>query len=70
MPTCLKSVHNSFYIDLILTNKPNWFPNSGDYETYVSKFHEPTFTVFKTYVQRPRRKLSDTEIRLTSVIMN
>ena len=48
-PTCFKSVDNPSCIDLLLTNHPKCFHNSGVYETGISDFHKLTFTVIKTY---------------------
>ena len=56
-PTCFKSVDNPSYIDLILTNHPKWFQNSGVYETGISDFHKLTFTVLKTYFQKAKPKI-------------
>ena len=41
-PTCFKSVDNPSFIDLILTNHPKCFQNSGVYETGISDFHKLT----------------------------
>ena len=48
-PTYFKSVDNPSSIDLLLTNHPKCFQNSGVYETVISDFHKLTFTVLKTY---------------------
>ena len=53
-PTCFKSVDNPSCIDLILTNHPKCFQNSGVYETGISDFHKLTFTVLKTYFQKAK----------------
>ena len=46
-PTCFKSVDNLSCIDLILTNHPKCFQNSGVYETGISDFHKSTFKYSK-----------------------
>ena len=56
-PTCFKSVDNPSCIDLILTNHPKCFQNSGVYETGISDFHKLTFTVLKTYFQRAKPRI-------------
>ena len=56
-PTCFKSVDNPSCIDLILTNHPKCFQNSGVYETGISDFHKLTFTVLKTYFQKAKRRI-------------
>ena len=66
-PTCFKSVDNSSCIDLVLTNHPKCFQNSGIYETGVSDFHRLTFTVLKKKFSN--RELSNIEITDTLMIM-
>ena len=56
-PTCFKSVDNPSCIDLILTNHPKCFQNSGVYETGISDFHKLTFTVLKTYFQKVKPRI-------------
>ena len=56
-PTCFKSVDNPSCIDLILTNHPMCFQNSGVYETGISDFHKLTFTVLKTYFQKTKPRV-------------
>ena len=56
-PTCFRSVDNSSCIDLILTNHPKCFQNSGVYETGISDFHKLTFTVLKTYFQKAKPRI-------------
>ena len=56
-PTCFKSVDNPSCIDLILTNHPKCFQNSGVYETGISDFHKLTFTVLKTYFQKANPRI-------------
>ena len=46
-PTCFKNLANPKCIDLILTNRPNLFQNSGTIETGISDFHKMTITVMK-----------------------
>ena len=66
-PTCFRSVDNSSCIDLVLTNHPKCFQNSGIYETGVSDFHKLTFTVLKKIFSN--RELSNIEITDTLMIM-
>ena len=56
-PTCFKSVDNPSCIDLILTNHPKCFQNSGVYETGISDFHKSNFTVLKTYFQKTKPRI-------------
>ena len=56
-PTCFKSVDNLSCIDLVLTNHPKCFQNSGVYETGISDFHKLTFTVLKTYFQKAKPRI-------------
>ena len=56
-PTCLKEVDNPFSIDLILTNHPKCFQNSGVYESGISGFHKLTFTVLKTFFQKAKPRI-------------
>ena len=64
-PTCFKSVDNPSCIDLILTNHPKCFQNSGVYETGIFNFHKLTFTVH--IFRRPNRELSNREITNTLI---
>ena len=45
---CYKIPENASCIDLVLTNNPNSFQNSGVIETGLSDFHEMMVTVMKT----------------------
>ena len=54
---CFKSVDNPPCIDLILTNHPKCFQNTGVYETGISDFHKLTFTVLKTYFQKTKPRI-------------
>ena len=56
-PTRFKSVNNSSCIDLILTNRPKCFQNSGIYETGISDFYKVTFTVLKTFFQKAKSRI-------------
>ena len=56
-PTCFKSVDNPSCKDLILTNHPKCFQNSGVYETGTSDFHKLTFAVLKTYFQKAKPRI-------------
>ena len=51
-PTCYKNPANPSYIDLILTNLPRSFQNSGVVETGLSDFHRMIVTVLKITFQR------------------
>ena len=44
-------------IDLILTNNPKCFQNSGVYQIDISEFHKLTFTVLKTYFQKAKPRI-------------
>ena len=70
--TCYKNPENPSCIDLILTNNPNSFQNSGVIETGLSDFHKMTVTVMKTTFEklkpnmihyRDYRKLSNDKFR-------
>ena len=50
--TCYKNPENPSCIDLILTNNPNSFQNSGVIETGLSDFHKMTVTVMKTIFEK------------------
>ena len=50
--TCYKNPENPSRIDLILTNNPNSFQNSGVIETGLSDFHKMTVTVMKTSFEK------------------
>ena len=56
-PTCFKSVDNPSCKDLILTNHPKCFQNSGVYEIGISDFHKLTFTILKTYFQKAKPRI-------------
>ena len=56
-PTCFRSVDNPSCIDLILTNHPKCFQNSGVYETGISDFHKLIFTVLKTYFHKAKLRI-------------
>ena len=44
-------------IDLILTNHPKCFQNSGVYQIGISEFRKLTFTVLKTYFQKAKPRI-------------
>ena len=46
-PTCYKNFDNPTCIDLILTNKPNYFQHTNVFETRLSDFHMMVVTQFK-----------------------
>ena len=52
VPTCFKNPENPSCIDLILTNNPLSFQNSGVIETGLSDVHKMTLTVMKTTNQK------------------
>ena len=66
--TCFKSVDNPSCIELILTNHPKCFQNSGVYETVISDFHKLTFTLL--IFRRLHRELSNAEITNTLILMS
>ena len=66
-PTCFKSIDYPSCIDLILTNHPKCFQNSGVYETGISDFHKLAFTVL--FFRRPNWELSNAEIKNTLITM-
>ena len=47
-PTCYKNPNKSFWIDIILTNKPQRFEHSCVIGTGLPDFHKMTVTVMKT----------------------
>ena len=47
-----KNPENPSCIDLVLTNNPNSFQNSGVIETGLSDFHKMTVTVMKTSFEK------------------
>ena len=55
--TCFKSLDNPSCIDLILTNRPRSFQNSGVIETGLSDFHKLTITVLKTSFRKKPPKI-------------
>ena len=50
--TCYRNPENSSCIDLILTNNPNSFQNSGVIETGLSESHKMMVTVMKTTFEK------------------
>ena len=56
-PSCFKRVYNSSCIDLILTDHPKCFQNSGVYESVISDFHKLTFIILETYFQKTKPRL-------------
>ena len=55
--TCYQNPENPSCIDLILTNNPNSFQNSGVIETGLSDFHKMTVTVVKTTFEKLKPKI-------------
>ena len=51
-PTCFKSPLHPSSIDLILTNKINYFQNSQTVATGLSDHHKLTVTVLKTFFKK------------------
>ena len=58
VPTCFKSPENPSCIDLILTNNPLSFQNSGVIETDLSDFHKIIVKVMKTTNQKLDPKMT------------
>ena len=58
VPTCFKNPENPSCIDLILTNNPFSFQNSGAIETGLSDFHKMIVTVMKTTNQKLDPKIT------------
>ena len=56
-PTCYKNPKKPSCIDLILTNDPHGFQNSGIIETGLSDFHRMTFTVTKMTFQKLKLRI-------------
>ena len=56
-PTSFESVDNPSCIDLILTNHPKRFQNSGVYETGICDFHKLTFPILKIYFQKAKPRI-------------
>ena len=54
--TCSKNPDNPSCIDLILTNSPRSFQDSGVFKTGLSYFHKLTTTVLKQYFPKPKPK--------------
>ena len=50
--TCYKNPENPSSIDLIVTNNPRSFQNSGVIETVLSDFHSMVVTIMKTFFER------------------
>ena len=55
--TCYKSPDKPTYIDLILTNCPGSFQNSGVVETRLSDFYKMVVTVMKTSYRKSQPKM-------------
>ena len=56
-PTCYKNPEKPSCIDLILTNKPHSFQNSGVIETGLSDFHRMTVTITKMTFQKLKPRI-------------
>ena len=66
VPTCYKNVDNPASIDLILTNRPNYFQHSTAFKTGLSGFHLLTITDFlKRVLKNESLNLSNTVITKT-----
>ena len=57
VPTCFKNFDKPTCIDLILTNKPNYFQHSTVFETGLSDFHLLTVTEFRMGFQKQKPKV-------------
>ena len=55
--TCYKNPENPSCIDLILTNNPNSFQNSGVIETGLLDFYKIMVTVMKTTFEKVKRNI-------------
>ena len=55
-PTCFKS-EKGRCIDLILTNRPLCFKNSGSYETGISDYHHLIYSMFKSSFKKAPPKI-------------
>ena len=51
-PTCYKNADNPTSIDVILTNKKEYFTNNSAVETGISDHHKMVTTVLKVYVKK------------------
>lgn len=56
-PTCFKSTENPTLIDLILTNKSQYFQKTRVIESGLSDFHKMVLTVMKTKYKNQPPKL-------------
>ena len=63
-PTCFKTPDNPSCIDLILTNRNQYFQNTTVVETSISDFHKMVLTVIKShYIKaKPRKNLIKTNL--------
>ena len=57
VPTCYKNFDNATSIDLILTNRLNYFQRSTVFKAGLSDFHLLTTTEFKTSFQKREPKI-------------
>ena len=55
-PKCFKNPDHPTCIDLILTNRQKRFQNSTNIEIGLCDFHNPTVTVFKSYLKKRKPK--------------
>ena len=55
--TSLKNSLKSSCIDLIITNRPKSFQNSGTVETGLSDFHKMTLTVMKVFYKKQKTNI-------------
>ena len=56
IPTCYKSLSSPTSIDLILTNKKNFFMKSTTFETGMSDFHKLTATILRKTISKGNAK--------------
>ena len=56
IPTCYKSLSSPTSIDLILTNKKNFFMKSTTFETGMSDFHKLTTTILRKTISKGNAK--------------
>ena len=56
IPTCYKSLSSPTSIDLMLTNKKNFFMKSTTFETGMSDFHKLTTTILRKTISKGNAK--------------
>ena len=56
LPTCYKSLSSPTSIDLVLTNKKNFFMKSTTFETRMSDFHKLATTILRKTISKGNAK--------------